>query len=321
MKKELIDKFGRRVTYLRLSITDRCNFRCFYCKPIKDFKYIPHEQILRYEDLLFMARVLREYGIEKIRLTGGEPFIRKGFLSFLEKLREIFENIYITTNGYFLKESAKELKRIGVKGLNISLDTLDRNLFERITKVDALDKVLEGIEESVNAGLNVKLNSVLMKSNIEGIIPLIEYGAKKNIPVRFIELMPISSEVRKEFLSEDSAKAHIRKRYGFIPVKEKFGVGPSKYYKIEEINAIVGFISALTHNFCETCDKIRITSDGKLRVCLALDDEVSVKEAILKRDENALIFVVKKALEKKPLSHNMSLESIISGKNMYQIGG
>ncbi len=321
MKKELIDKFGRKVTYLRLSITDRCNFRCFYCKPIKDFKYIPHNQILTYEDFLFMAKVLREYGIEKIRLTGGEPFIRKGFLSFLENLREIFENIYITTNGYFLKESAKELRKIGIKGLNVSLDTLDRKLFEKITRVDALERVLEGIEEAVNAGLNVKLNSVLMKSNIEGLIPLIEYGAEKDIPVRFIELMPISSEVRKEFLSEDSAKIHIRKSYKIIPLKERFGVGPSKYYEIKEINAIIGFISALTHNFCETCDKIRITSDGKLRVCLALDDEVSIKEAVLKRDEKALISAAKKALEKKPLSHNMSLENMISGKNMYQIGG
>ncbi len=321
MKKELIDKFGRKVRYLRLSITDRCNFKCFYCKPIKDFKYIPHEKILRYEDLLFLSKTLKEYGIEKIRLTGGEPFVRKGFLSFLRELSKIFDNVFITTNGYFLKESASELKKIGIKSINISLDTLRKERFEKITKVDALNRVLEGIEMSLVTGLRVKINSVLMKSTADEIIPLIEYAAERKIPIRFIELMPISSEVQREFLSEDSAKILIRKKFNLLPLNEKFGAGPSRYFKIKEIDGVVGFISALTHNFCDSCDKIRITSDGKLRVCLALDDEVSIKEPVIARDKNALILTIKKALEKKPLSHNMSIGQIISGKDMYQIGG
>ncbi len=321
MKKELRDKFGRKVTYLRLSITDRCNFKCFYCKPIKDFKYIPHSKILRYEDILFLAESLKEYGVEKIRLTGGEPFVRKGFLNFLFSLKKIFPKIYITTNGYFLKESVRELKKIGIKGLNVSLDTLKREQFKEITKVDALDKVLEGIEEAIKEGLSLKLNAVLMKKSRGEIIDLINFASERTVPIRFIELMPISSQVKKEFLSENEAKEIIKKHFSLIPIEEKLGIGPSRYFKVLENNGIIGFISALTHNFCETCDKIRITSDGKLRVCLALDDEVSIKEAVLKRDGKELISLIKNALDKKPFSHNMSIYDQITGKNMYQIGG
>ena len=321
MKKELRDKFGRKVTYLRLSITDRCNFKCFYCKPIKDFKYIPHEEILKYEDILFLVETLREYGVEKIRLTGGEPFVRKGFLNFLFALKKILPKIYITTNGYFLKESVRELKKIGIKGLNVSLDTLKRELFKEITKVDALDKVLEGIEEAIKEGLSLKLNAVLMKKSKGEIIDLIKFASERKIPIRFIELMPISSQVKKEFLSESEAKEIIKKQFSLIPIDEKLGIGPSRYFKVLENSGIIGFISALTHNFCDTCDKIRITSDGKLRACLALDDEISIKEAALKRDEKELISLIKKALDKKPFSHNMSIYDQISGKNMYQIGG
>ncbi len=319
----LKDSYGRVVNYLRLSITDRCNFRCFYCKPIKEFKYIPHSDVLSFEDLFFLISVLKKYGVNKLRITGGEPFVRHDFISFLSSASSIIPSVYITTNGYFLKKEIQYLINLGVKGINISLDTLSKEKFLSITKVDALSQVKEGIEIASKSNLKIKINTVLMKKNLDEIIDLIAYANKLKLPIRFIELMPISSEVRKEFVSEETAKRKIKEKYELIKEKNVFGIGPSIYYKVERKGeqGIIGFISAMTHNFCSTCNKIRITSDGKLRVCLASDDEVSLKEAIKNRDEAELINLVKKALSNKPEKHNMSIYKKHIIKSMFQIGG
>ncbi len=322
-KKVLKDSFGRIVTYLRLSITDRCNFRCFYCKPIKDFKYLPHSEMLSFEELYFLLATLKNHGIKKVRLTGGEPFVKHGFMDFLSEVTKIIPSVHITTNGYFLKNEIDTLVKIGIKSINISLDTLSPDKFVEITKVNALDRVLKGIKATANTNITTKINTVIMKKNINEITTLISFANNLRIPIRFIELMPISSEVRKEFVSEKTVKEIIKKEYKMNREQLSFGIGPSIYYTVEKEGekGIVGFISAITHNFCESCDKIRITSDGKLRVCLASDEEVSLKKEIQKKDEKELINAIRRALDKKPEKHNMNIYEHKTDKAMFQIGG
>ncbi len=315
----LIDKHGRAVNYIRVSITDRCNFRCFYCKPIKEFKYIPHSEILRFEDLLFLINTLGEYGVKNIKITGGEPFIKKGFIDFLKKLKNF--SVSITSNGFLIHNFIDELKDSGIKKINISLDTLSKKRFKEITGVDAFNTVFRNILLLKRNEFFVKINSVIMKSTINEAEALINFSSKNKIPIRFIELMPISKEIMDEFISEKIFKEIVMKKFTLIPYNETLGSGPARYYKIKENSAIVGFISSLTHNFCETCNKIRITPDGKLRVCLALDDEMDLKEPIKKRNKEKLIEMIKFALSKKPFKHKMEIKSRVSKRSMIQIGG
>ncbi len=317
--KKLIDKYGRTIDYLRVSLTDRCNFRCFYCKPIKEFQYISHEEILRFEDLLFFITTLGEYGLKKIKITGGEPFLRKGIINFLNELEKY--SVSITTNGFFLEKFVKDLKKTKVRNINISLDSFNRNRFKKITGVDALNKVLSNIILLKKEGFFVKVNAVMMKQTLDEIYDFIEFSAKYNIPVRFIELMPISKEVVKEFIPEDIFKKMVEESYKLIPYNEKLGEGPSRYFKVKDKNAIIGFISSITHNFCSTCNKIRITPDGKLRVCLALDEEVDLRQEIKTRNKIKLMEKVKFALSKKPYEHSMKISERVSKRSMIQIGG
>ncbi len=317
--KRLVDKYGRVVDYLRISLTDRCNFRCFYCKPIKEFHYIPHDEILRFEELVFFINTLGEYGLKKIKITGGEPFLRKGIIDFIKELEKY--SVSITTNGFFLEKFVHDLKKTKVRNINISLDSFKRDRFKKITGVDALDKVLSNIILLKKEGFFVKINAVMMKQTLDEINDFIEFSEKYTIPVRFIELMPISKEVVKEFIPEDTFKKLVEKSYKLIPYNEKLGEGPSRYYKVEDQNAVIGFISSITHNFCSTCNKIRITPDGKLRVCLALDEEVDLKEEIKARKKIELIEKVKFALSRKPYEHNMKISERVSKRSMIQIGG
>jgi cyclic pyranopterin phosphate synthase len=322
-KMILKDSFGRVVTYLRLSITDRCNFRCFYCKPIKEFRYLPHSEMLSFEELYFLLKTLKKYGVTKIRLTGGEPFVKHGFMEFLSEVSKIIPSVHITTNGYFLKNEIDTLVKIGIKSINISLDTLSSEKFIEITKVNALNRVLEGIKAAAESNIKTKINTVIMKKNLIEVIDLISFANNLEIPIRFIELMPISSEVRKQFVSESTVKNIISKKYKMEREKNSLGIGPSIYYRIEnkQEKGVIGFISAMTHNFCENCDKIRITSDGKLRVCLASDEEVSLKKEIQNREEEGLIKLIKMALDRKPEKHNMNIYKQKTYKAMFQIGG
>jgi len=319
--KKLQDSFGRKINYLRLSITDRCNFRCFYCKPIKEFKYISHSEVLRYEDLYFLLRVLKEYGIKKLRVTGGEPFVRKGLIDFLYNSIKIIKNTHLTTNGYFLYKHIKELKKINIKSINVSLDTFSKNTFFSITGFDGLNQVLKGIYESNKKNLNIKINTVIMKKNIDELFNFIEFSSKHKIPVRFIELMPISRSVQTQFLPINHIKSIIKRKFTLLPLISENNLGPAKYYKIKENEAILGFIAAITENFCSTCNKFRITANGNLRVCLARNNEISLKQSIKTRNKEKLIKNIKNVLNKKPYSHNMKMYKPVKGKNMYYIGG
>jgi len=318
------DRYGRTINYLRVSVTDRCNLRCFYCIPREGFTYIPHKEILRYEELLRIIQLFAQLGIKKIRITGGEPFVRKGLVFLLREIRRIdgIEKLYITTNGTLLTQYINELQGIKIDGINISLDTLNPDKFREITGKDGLKRVLLGIESALKANFKVKLNTVLMRKNIDEVIPLVIYASEKRTPVRFIELMPFNSieNWQKEFVPQEEAFNILGGKWTLEPVEKKLGEGPSKYYYIPELDSLVGFISPLTHNFCSTCNRIRLTASGKINPCLALPLEIDIKKPL--RDgasDEELTAIIKQAIYEKPLQHEMDEKP--PNKIMRRLGG
>ena len=318
------DKYGRTVDYLRVSVTDRCNLRCFYCIPKEGFTYIPHKEILRYEELLRVIKLFTRLGIKKIRITGGEPFVRKGLVFLLKEINKIngIKKLYITTNGTLLTQYMNELRSIKIDGINISLDTLDPYKFQEITGNGGLERVLQGVESALEANFNVKLNTVLMKKNIDEVTLLVTYASEKKIPIRFIELMPFNSqeEWKKEFVSQEEAFEILKKKWTLEPVERKLGEGPSKYYYISELDSLVGFISPLTHNFCSSCNRIRLTASGEINPCLAMPLEIDIKKPL--RDganDEELITIIKRAIYEKPLRHEM--DETPPNKIMRRLGG
>ena len=213
-----VDPFGRFLDYVRISITDRCPFRCRYCYPHEPFSFIPHERILRYEDILYLLSLFPSWGIRKVRITGGEPLVRKGVLPFLVKAAALFPSLYMTTNGYFLKESAPTLKEASLKGVNVSLDTLDGTSFCKLTGVDGLERVLSGIDTSLSLGIPLKINAVAMRETLDQIFPLLSFAAARGVTLRFIEQMPISSDPGDSFLSQEEVQERIRTRFSLDPL-------------------------------------------------------------------------------------------------------
>ena len=318
------DKYGRTVDYLRVSVTDRCNLRCFYCIPKEGFTYIPHKEILRYEELLRVIKLFTRLGIKKIRITGGEPFVRKGLVFLLKEINKIngIEKLYITTNGTLLTQYMNELRGIKIDGINISLDTLDPYKFQEITGNGGLERVLQGVESALKANFRVKLNTVLMKKNIDEVTSLVTYASEKKIPIRFIELMPFNfqKEWEKEFAPQEEAFEILKKKWTLEPVEKKLGEGPSRYYYIPELDSLVGFISPLTHNFCSSCNRIRLTASGKINPCLAMPLEIDIKNPLRGgANDEELITLIKRAIYEKPLQHEM--DETPPNKIMRRLGG
>lgn len=318
------DKYGRTVDYLRVSVTDRCNLRCFYCIPKEGFTYIPHKEILRYEELLRVIKLFTRLGIKKIRITGGEPFVRKGLVFLLKEINKIngIEKLYITTNGTLLTQYMNELRGIKIDGINISLDTLDPHKFQEITGNGGLERVLQGVESALEANFRVKLNTVLMKKNIDEVTSLVTYASEKKIPIRFIELMPFNfqKEWEKEFVPQEEAFEILKKKWTLEPVEKKLGEGPSRYYYIPELDSLVGFISPLTHNFCSSCNRIRLTASGKINPCLAMPLEIDIKKPLRGgANDEELITLIKRAIYEKPLQHKM--DETPPNKIMRRLGG
>ncbi len=315
------DRFGREITYLRVSLTDRCNFRCIYCMPEKGVKLLSHNEILSIEEFGTLINTLTEYGIRYLRLTGGEPLVRKGLFDLLDIVGKnpLIKDIAITTNGYYLKETAKKLKEKGVKRVNISLDSLRKDVFRKITRIGELGKVLEGIYEAKKVGLSpIKLNSVIMRGiNEEDIIPLVEFARDNNLEIRFIELMPnnhINGSFKQLFVSNDEIKEKIAKK---MKSRKKTGHGPEDTYILED-GTKIGFIGAITHNFCDRCNRIRITSTGRLNPCLMSSIGVDLRPALRpKLDREKLNILIQKGLNMKPKGHDE--EDFIT--NMSAIGG
>ncbi len=320
------------VSYLRISVTDRCNFRCKYCMPEGKKEFIPHSEILTYEEIREVTETFTEFGVRSVRLTGGEPLVRRGIESLIAKLKELngIEEITLTTNGFFLKEKAKTLKESGLKRVNVSLDTLNPQKFAFITGTDekTFFKVLEGIEEAMEVGLNpVKVNVVLIRGFNDGEIgEFLKFSEDYNVEVRFIELMPVGGELlsRENFIPVWEIRDFITKNWGeLLPIKTK-KMGPAKSFKVKGTKAKVGFIPSVSEHFCHECNRVRLTSEGKLRICLMSDREIDLKQVLRSRDysREKLRKVIKGALLlKRNINGVEALESFGCSRKMFTIGG
>ena len=285
---QLVDNLGREISYLRVSITDRCNYKCIYCKPEEQFEFIPHEKILRYEEIVEIIEEAVNLGITKVRITGGEPLARKGVVDFIKKLREIkkLEDISLTTNGFFLSEYAERLKDAGLNRVNISLDSLQEEKYKRITRGGSLEKALKGIDSALKAGLlPIKINTVLIRGiNDDEVEDFVRLTLGRPLNIRFIEFMLSGEELkdnyRDKFISVLEIKESLAEKYSFRPIDINSGNGPAKYYQIKGGQGTIGFITALSQHFCKTCNRIRLTSEGKLRPCLFSNIEIDIKRAI-----------------------------------------
>ncbi len=281
------DRFGRELTYLRISVVDRCNLRCLYCMPAHGAGFESWSELLSYEEIVSLTRCFAELGIRKVRITGGEPLVRPNLAELIFCLREIPEirELALSTNGVFLKPQARALKEVGLDRVNVSLDTLRRDRFQEIARMDRLHDVLDGIEEALHVGLEpVKLNTVLMKGiNDDEILDLVRFAVQKSIEVRFIELMPthdlVSLDPKTRFLSAGEAKAKIEEEFSLIPVDTYFS-SPAEVFQIVGTRARVGFISPLSCVFCARCNRLRLKANGALKTCLHGKEDLDLKKLL-----------------------------------------
>lgn len=326
---ELVDPFGRRITYLRLSVTDRCDFRCTYCMS-EHMVFAPREQILSLEELYAVADAFIGLGVKRIRITGGEPLVRKGLLGLLERLGERgeLEDLAMTTNGSQLPVMAERLRAAGVKRLNISLDSLRRERFAAFTRRDLLDQVLAGIEAARAAGFaRIKLNSVIQKGrNDDEVLELVEFAVERGLDISFIEEMPlgsISSHRREETLcSSDEVRERIEKRFALVRSSHVTG-GPSRYWQVVGSRTQVGFISPHSHNFCSSCNRVRVTAEGKLILCLGHEGALDLK-ALMRRhpsDGERLRAALVEALRLKPERHRFEADAQVQVVRFMSVTG
>ncbi len=323
------DKYGRVIDYLRISITDRCNLRCIYCMPEEGVPKLSHSDILSYEEILRFVKVAVSLGISKIRVTGGEPLVRKDIVKFCHSLVEIAGagNVSLTTNGVLLKQYAKSLYDVGIRRINISLDTLQRDRFLRITRKDFFDSVWEGIIAAYEAKFYpVKLNIVVMRGmNDDEIESLASLTFKYPFHVRFIEFMPFSEEKwAKMYVSSEEILNRLKRMGTLYPTKSKNSNGPAKYYSFVGSLGKIGIISPISHHFCKTCNRLRLTADGKLRTCLFSSQELDFKELLRsEKDDSVLAQRLLFALKNKPARHKLNEEVFRKciSRPMSKIGG
>lgn len=281
------DRFGRELTYLRISVVDRCNLRCLYCMPAHGAGFQPWDELLTYDEIVTLTGYFAELGITKVRLTGGEPLVRKDLAELIFRLREIPEirELALSTNGVFLKGRARTLRQAGLDRINISLDTLRPDRFCEIARMDRLGEVLEGIEEAIEAGLEpVKLNTVLMRGiNEDEILDLVRFAVEKSIELRFIELMPtnglVSLDYKERFLSAQEARARIEEVFPLVPFDTYFS-SPAQVFSIAGTRARVGFINPLSCVFCSRCNRLRLKANGMLKTCLHGKEDLNLKELV-----------------------------------------
>ncbi len=320
----LIDGCGRKVDYLRVSVTERCNFRCQYCMPEKPFSWVPKENLLSFEDLFLFIKVAIDEGINKIRITGGEPTLRADLDKFIKMISDYKSDIdlALTTNGYLLKESALKLKEAGLKRINVSLDTLKPEIAHKITGKDVLKNVIEGIEESLRVGLKVKINSVPLKGINDGeIIELLEYSKAKGCQIRFIEYMENSfATVDLKGMNADEIKEVIASKYSFEEIGRE-GASPAQGFRLDD-GYVFGIIDPHKHDFCENCNRIRLTAEGQLIPCLYFDEAMSIKEAVEQKDIQKAADVLKEVLKNKPKENRWGGEDgETSTRAFYETGG
>lgn len=319
------DSYERKIDYLRVSVTDRCNLRCFYCMPEEGVEWKESSEILRYEEMELIIQAAVNAGIRKVRITGGEPLVRKNVVSFIEyisKMPEI-EDISMTTNGFYLADKLPALKAAGLKRVNISLDTLNSTNFEKITGRSGLDKVLAAIELALELGLYpVKVNMVLLKGiNEDDALRLASWTKEKDIDVRYIELMPLGGAGKEYFLPVQVIEERLNSLGKLIDCQEK-GNGPALYKKFSGAAGKIGFISPLSNHFCHRCNRMRLTADGKLKPCLISPVEVDIKSALRQgASVEELTEIFKQAVRLKPERHHLNEEIYHGKRKMSQIGG
>ncbi|PKM64887.1 MAG: GTP 3',8-cyclase MoaA [Firmicutes bacterium HGW-Firmicutes-20] len=317
----MIDRFGRDINYLRVSVTDRCNYRCQYCMPHNGVKTMAHEDLLSFEEMYMVIHNFVSLGVKKVRLTGGEPLVRRGILGFIQSLSRIkaLEDIALTTNGSLLKEMAADLKKSGLHRVNVSLDTLNPERFKRLTRGGSLQEVLDGIKQAENVGLTVKLNCVLNKDiNIDEIRDFVQLSRDWKMDVRFIELMPIGENVDYALNHFVSTKEVLKQCPDLIATEAIDPSSPARYYRLPEAVGKVGLISPLSCNFCHDCNRIRLTPDGKLKPCLHNDLEIDLRTP-LRNGENIMPYLMD-AITVKPEKHLLDQHQTIV-RQMSQIGG
>ncbi len=313
---ELIDDFGRRVRYVRISVTDRCDFRCVYCMS-EEMTFLPRAQVLTLEELGMVARAFVEMGVEKIRLTGGEPLVRRGIDQLVEQIAGLpgLKDLAMTTNGAGLVKHARRLRDAGLQRLNISLDTLDPQRFRQLTRTGDLDRVLGGLRAAREAGFErIKLNAVVLKGrNDDEVLDLVEFARNEKVDLSFIEEMPlgdVSDHSRDEtFCSSDDVQSLIERRHALLPTTETT-LGPSRYFRMTDSESRIGFISPHSHNFCASCNRVRVTAEGRLLLCLGNEHSVDLR-AVLRRhpgDMEALKRAIVEALPLKPERHHFTTD-------------
>ncbi len=326
----MTDGMGRTIDYIRISVTDRCNLRCRYCMPEEGVESIAHDRILRFGEILRIVSVLAGMGLKKVKITGGEPLVRRGVTDLIARIRQTpgIENITLTTNGVLLDEMYDSLADAGLDAVTVSLDTLDPARYRAITRRDEAERVIRGIRQAaLKNRISLKINCVPMGDPREqGILELLQLAKSQPIHVRFIEMMPIGLGSQFPFISENELKEFLEAHLGALtPCSDVKGNGPCKYYAAEGFCGRVGFISAVTHKFCSECNRVRLTAEGFLKTCLQYDTGVELKPLLAAGcSEEELKAAIEKALRAKPSGHDFGGCARTAGaerRGMSQIGG
>ena len=316
---QLVDRYGRKVTYVRMSITDRCDFRCVYCMD-EEMTFMPREKLLTLEEIVFLLRAFCELGVEKVRITGGEPLVRRNVDWLFKQLGELkattaLKELTLTTNGSQLPRYAEALAEAGVDRINISLDSLDADKFKALTRTGELQQVLDGIEAAKQAGFKrIKLNAVIMKGrNEDEIVDLAEFAINNGMDISYIEEMPlghVDHDRGESYCSSDEVLEALQNRFSLQPSIATTG-GPSRYYQLADSQNRIGFISPHSHNFCSSCNRVRVTTEGRLLLCLGQEHSMDLRDVIRRYpgDMDRLKQAIAKSMDIKPEGHDFNIEA------------
>jgi len=320
----VVDGIGRTIDYLRISVTDRCNLRCMYCMPKEGAGRIPHDDVLSFEEVLRICRILAGLGIKSVRVTGGEPLLRRGLAGFIGELKSLdgITSVGLTTNGVLLEEHLESLSKAGLDAVNISINTMDKEKFSRLTRTDNMINIISVIDEALDLGIRVKTNTVMIRGfNEDEIAKIAGLVKNRNIAARFIELMPLGEAASfKPFYAHEAA-ALLEKEYGALqPVAAKMGNGPAEYCAVAGFDGHIGFISPMTRRFCDKCNKLRLTASGFLKLCLSGDSGLDLRcLARGKASDSAIANLILEQAALKPAGHCFTESG--SNISMFRIGG
>lgn len=328
-----LDAYNRPISYLRISVTDRCNLRCVYCMPPEGVPWVPHDSILTYEEIGTVVRAASELGISKVRLTGGEPLVRLGIEELVRTISQVpgIDDLAMTTNGILLSRHAVDLKAAGLQRVNISLDSLRPDRFERITRGGRLEEVLEGMESARRAGLDpIKINSVVIRGvNDDEVLDLARRTMVEGWHLRFIELMPVGSggligdQWRDQVVTAEEIRRKIESALGRLePARISVGNGPARYYRLPGAQGTLGFITPISEHFCYRCNRMRLTADGQLRPCLVSDEEIDLRTPLRRgAGVEEIKGLLLKGVESKPREHHLTESFSPRRRTMSQLGG